>query len=112
MLRHLGQAAAIATKKFGDKEALIFEDRSFTFTELNDLVEHTAAGLSDAGLRPGDIVTLYAGNSWEWIVSYYAVARAGAVINPINTMLTPSEVRFVVEDISDYVIHIGKALTV
>jgi len=36
MLRHLGQAAAIATKKIGDKEALIFEDRSFTFTELND----------------------------------------------------------------------------
>jgi len=98
MLRHLGQAAAIATKKFGDKEALIFEDRSFTFTELNDLVERTAAGLSDAGLRPGDIVTLYAGNSWEWIVSYYAIARAGAVINPVNTMLTPSEVRFVVED--------------
>ncbi len=60
MLRHLGQAAAIATKKFGDKEALIFEDRSFTFTELNDLVERTAAGLSDAGFRPGDIVTLYA----------------------------------------------------
>ena len=98
MLRHLGQAAAIAAKKFGDKEALIFEDRSFTYTELNDLVERTAAGLSNAGVRPGDIVTLYAGNSWEWIVSYYAIARAGAVINPVNTMLTPSEIRFVVED--------------
>ena len=97
-ITHLGQAARRAAERFGDKDALVFEGRIFSFTELSDLVERAAAGLAAAGVRQGDIVTLYAGNSWEWIVSYYAIARAGAVINPINTMLTPEEVAFVVGD--------------
>jgi long-chain acyl-CoA synthetase len=98
MLKHLGVVASIAAEKFDDREALVFNDRSFTFAELGDLVERTATGLVQAGVKPGDVVTLYGGNHWKWIVSYYAIARAGAVINPINTMLTPEEVRFVVED--------------
>jgi acyl-CoA synthetase (AMP-forming)/AMP-acid ligase II len=53
---------------------------------------------SNRGLRRGDRVTLYAPNSWEWIVSYYGTLRAGAIINPINVMLTPSEVAYVTED--------------
>ena len=46
----------------------------------------------------GDRVSLYCGNSWEWIVAYYAAAKAGAAINPINVMLTPEEVKFVTRD--------------
>ena len=65
---------------------------------MNDLVERAAAGISEAGVAKGDVVTLYAGNSWQWIVSYYAIARAGAVINPVNTMLTPGEVGYVVDN--------------
>lgn len=95
---HLGQAAGLAAERFGDKQALVFEGRTFSFNELNALVQDAAAGLVAAGVKKGDIVTLYAGNSWEWVVSYYAIARAGAVINPVNTMLTPEEVQYVVSD--------------
>lgn len=97
-ITHLGQAARRAAERFGDKDALVFEGRTFGFAELHDLVERAASGLAAAGIAKGDIVTLYAGNSWEWIVAYYAIARVGGVINPVNTMLTPAEVRFVVED--------------
>ena len=97
-ITHLGQAAREAAKQFGDKEALVFEERTFSFNELNQLVERMASGLASAGVSKGDIVTIYASNSWQWIVSYYATARAGAILNPINTMLTPGEVQYVVED--------------
>ncbi len=97
-IKHLGEAAARAADLFGEAQALVFEGQSFTFSELNNLIERAAAGLAAAGVEKGDVVTLYAGNSWQWIVSYYAIARAGAVINPINTMLTADEVRFVVDD--------------
>ena len=50
------------------------------------------------GVAPGDRVTLYAPNSWEWIVSYYGVLKTGAVINPVNVMLTPAEVVYVTRD--------------
>jgi len=97
-IAHLGQAAARAAGLFGDKTALVHEGRKLTFADLHDRIERTAAGLAAAGVGKGDVVTLYAGNSWQWIVSYYAIARAGAVINPINTMLTAEEVRYVVDD--------------
>jgi long-chain acyl-CoA synthetase len=107
-ITHLGQAARRAAERFGKKQALVFAGRTFSFVELNDLVERMAAGLASAGVAPGDVVTLYAGNSWEWIVSYYAIARAGAVINPVNTMLTPAEVSFVVNDCKACAIIVSK----
>ncbi|MCH2167956.1 MAG: AMP-binding protein [Oceanicola sp.] len=98
MFNHIGQIPAAAAARFANKEALVFEGKSFSFNELHGLVERAAGGLSDLGVAPGDTVTLYAANSWEWIVSYYAIARLGAVINPVNTMLTPAEIEYVVKD--------------
>ena len=66
---------------------------AFTLSQMD-----AAGGLAGLGLGRGDKITLYAANSWEWIVSYYAIARLGAVINPVNTMLTPDEIEYVVTD--------------
>ena len=98
MINHIGQIPAVAALKFSSKDALVFEGQTFSFNQINDLVERAAGGLSDLGIVQGDTVTLYAENSWEWIVSYYAIARLGAVINPVNTMLTPNEIEYVVKD--------------
>ncbi|MCP5081950.1 MAG: long-chain fatty acid--CoA ligase [Alphaproteobacteria bacterium] len=98
MLDHLGQVAQAAADKFGASEALVFEGRSFSYEELNTLVEAVAGGLAGLGLARSDVITLYASNSWEWVVSYYAIARLGAVVNPVNTMLTPDEIGYVVKD--------------
>ena len=57
-----------------------------------------AGGLQGLGVRPGDRVSLYSPNRWEWVVAYHAALRAGAVVNPINVMLTPEEVAFVLND--------------
>jgi non-ribosomal peptide synthetase component E (peptide arylation enzyme) len=50
-ITHLGQAARLAAERFGEKEALVFAGRTFSFVELNDLVERMAAGTSHAGPR-------------------------------------------------------------
>jgi long-chain acyl-CoA synthetase len=98
MLDHIGQIPAHAARSFQDKEALVFEGRSFSFNDLNALIEKLAGGLHSLGIAQGEVVTLYASNSWEWVVSYFAIARIGAVINPVNTMLTPTEIEYVVRD--------------
>ena len=72
--------------------------RRLSFNELNELSNRLANSLRGIGVEAGDRVTLYALNSWEWIVSYYAIHKLGAVANPINVMLTPEEVGFVVGD--------------
>ena len=99
MLENLGQVLPVAAQKYGDKTALVIDGRSFSFNDLNHLSGRLANGLRDLGIAAGDRVTLYSQNCWEWIVSYYAIARLGAVVNPINVMLTPEEVLYVVNDL-------------
>ena len=57
-----------------------------------------ANGLVSVGVEPGDRVTLYGPNCWEWLVAYYAIAKTGAVVNPISSMFTVEEVRYVIAD--------------
>ena len=98
MLDSLGQVLPHAARAFGDRTALLVEGGSFTFRELDELSSALAASLVRLGVKPGDRLTLYAPNSWEWIVSYYGALKTGAVINPINVMLTPAEVAYVTKD--------------
>ncbi len=98
MLENLGQVLPSAAERYGSRTALISGGRELSFDELNDLSGRLANGLRGLGVEPGDRVSLYAQNSWEWVVSYYAVARLGAVVNPIVPALAPGEARFIVRD--------------
>jgi long-chain acyl-CoA synthetase len=94
----LGSIMARAADRFGSKTALIAGGQSLTYQALHELCDGAAAGLHALGVRPGDRVSLYSPNRWEWVVAYHAALRIGAVANPINVMLTPEEVAFVLND--------------
>jgi long-chain acyl-CoA synthetase len=94
----LGQMLPEAARRYGDKTALIADGRSFSFNALEAQSNAFANGLAAAGIAPGDTVTLYGPNSWQWMVAYYAIAKTGAVVNPVNTLLTPGEVQYIVKD--------------
>jgi len=85
---NLGTIVTRAARRFGAKTALIAPGRALTYAELDDLCDRVAGGLRDIGVRPRDRVSLYSPNRWEWVVAYHAALRAGAVVNPINVMLT------------------------
>jgi long-chain acyl-CoA synthetase len=94
----LGMILARSAQRFGSKAALIAGGQTLTYQALHELCDRVAAGLHALGVRPGDRVSLYSPNRWEWVVAYHAALRAGAVVNPINVMLTPEEVAFVLND--------------
>ena len=98
MVETLGEILPYAARRYADKTALIADGRSFSFNELEALSNAFANGLLAAGVDAGDRITLYGPNSWQWVVAYYAVAKAGAVVNPVNAMLTPEEVSYIVRD--------------
>jgi len=98
MLSSIGSIPLEASKRFGNKIALILPDRSLSYNELEAITNRCANALEGLGVKSGDRVTLYSGNCWEWVVSYYGALKMGAVINPINVMLTPAEVEFVASD--------------
>ena len=94
----IGEILPEAARRFGAKTALVVEGETFSFAELEAMSNRVATGLVSIGVHPGDRVTLYGPNCWQWLVAYYAIAKTGAVVNPISSMLTTEEVRYVVAD--------------
>ena len=109
MIKNLGSVISASAKEYGDKTALVFADESFSYVELDRLSNRLASALSDNSVNSGDRVTLYGENSWEWLVAYYGILKTGAVVNPINVMLTPGEVEYVVQDCEAKVIVASKS---
>ena len=58
-----------AARIHGDRIALIVDDRQFSFRELDAMSNRVASGLAAIGINPGDRVSLFGPNSWEWLVS-------------------------------------------
>jgi hypothetical protein len=84
--------------RFGDKPALVTAHRAFGFRELDVLSDRVAAGLAQLGVQPGQPVSLCFQNRWEWVVGYHGALRAGAVVNPVNVMLTVEKLALVLRD--------------
>ena len=87
-----------AASQHGDKIALVAANRSLSFRELEELATAFAGALRQCGVEDGDRVSIYSQNRWEWVVAYHGILKAGAVVNPINVMLTSEEVAFVLND--------------
>ena len=98
MVTTIGDILPEAARRFGDKTSVLVDGEAFSFAQLDTMSNGVAGGLASIGVRPRDRVTLYAPNCWQWVVAYYAVAKLGAVLNPISSMLTTEEVRYVVND--------------
>ena len=89
---------ADAAARYGDKTALVTASRTLSYRELDDLSSAFAGALRGRGIDDGDRVSIYSQNRWEWVVAYHGIVKAGAVVNPINVMLTAEEVAFVLND--------------
>ena len=104
-----GEILPLVASRFPDKVALVCNDRRLTYRQLDEMSAAIAAALHGRGIGSGDVVSLYGQNSWEWIVSYHGTLRAGAVVNPVNVMLTHDELRYVLSDCKAKALFAGTA---
>ncbi len=72
--------------------------RRLNFRELNTRCNRVAAGLCAAGVKHGDRVALLLMNSAEFVESFFAVAKIGAVNVPLNWRLVADELEFILKD--------------
>jgi len=97
-MRTLSQVLRDTTTAFPDHDAFVDGTVATTYRELNAQVDHLARGLIDLGLAKGDKVGLWMPNIVEWVVAYFAVARIGAVVVPMNTRYKAHEVEYILDD--------------
>lgn len=77
--------------------ALVFEDREWTYADLDVAVTRAAARLISLGTAKGDRVAAYGKNSDAYLIGYLACARAGLIHVPINFALTGEELAYLLE---------------
>src|SRR6476619_1333288 len=81
-----------------DRVAFVFGAERVTHAAYLARVERLAAGLTQAGVVPGDRIAVLSQNNLEFVDLYGAVARVGAILVPINWRLSANEVAYVVAD--------------
>jgi fatty-acyl-CoA synthase len=80
-----------------DAIALASGDTALSWADVELRSRHTAAGLHALGVRPGDRVGILGANSLAWCELVIGVLRAGAVVVPLNTRVTGSELAYLVD---------------
>lgn len=81
-----------------DKTALICGADALTYRALNAAANAVANGLLHLGLKRGDRVALLGRNSLEWVIVYYAAAKCGAILVPVNFWYRAGELAYVLRD--------------
>jgi len=95
---HLFFNAEVAANRYPDKPYLIFYGTALTFGELKNQAERLAGYLQQCGVTRGDRVLLVMQNSPQFIIAYYAIMRADAIVVPINPMSVTSELEYYLQD--------------
>ncbi|WLH14823.1 AMP-binding protein [Pseudomonas hefeiensis] len=98
MQTSIGALVTQAAKQFGNKTAVIFEGRLLSFADIDLMSTKVATHLESLGVQRDQVVALYSQNCPEWIIAYYAILKIGAVVSPLNLMLTGSEAAFALAD--------------
>jgi fatty-acyl-CoA synthase len=89
----------VSATRFPDKPYIVFYDTPITFAEFKDEAERIAGYLQhECNVKKGGRVLLYMQNSPQFVLAYYGILRANAVVVPVNPMNLTNELRHYVED--------------
>ena len=72
------------------------DGRRFSYGEFDAAADRTANMLTALGVGRGDVVSLLMPNSAEYVIAYFACFKLGALAGPVNSLLKPEEMAYVV----------------
>jgi len=95
---------------YPDYEALIYEDRSYTWDQIYKRCTKFASALEKIGIKEGDTVSVMAFNTPEIFETHYSVPMTGAVLNTINTRLDAKTVAYIIDHSEAKVLIVDRQL--
>ena len=85
-------------QRFARQQAIVFDGRVLDFAAVDRISDRVAAALARRGIRKGDRIGLYCINSDWFPLAYFGILKSGAVVVPINLLLNPKEIAFILND--------------
>ena len=101
------ESLTIACAIVPDRQAILFQDRRFTYQELQERVNRLTNALSDLGVGRGDRVATMQVNCNEMIETYFAAARLDAIFVPLNFRARGDELAVMLNSAEPTVLFVG-----
>ncbi|MBM7691329.1 long-chain acyl-CoA synthetase [Peribacillus deserti] len=96
--KSLPQMLLETASKYPSHHAISFYGRKMTYQELQHAVAAFASALQNSGVQKGDRVAIMLPNCPQYVIAYYGVLTAGAIVTQINPMSVERELLHLVKD--------------
>jgi fatty-acyl-CoA synthase len=83
---------------YAQKEAVVCGGKRFTYEQFTDRAYRLANSLRSMNISKGDRVAILHNNTHEYLETYFALARLGGILVPLNFRLSPAELAFILKD--------------
>ncbi|MFH1134905.1 MAG: long-chain-fatty-acid--CoA ligase [Pseudomonadota bacterium] len=90
-----------------DKTAVVYEDVRLTYRQLNERVNRLANALLSEGVGKDDRLTVLSENTHKYLEIYFAAAKIGVSVTPLNFRLADPEIKHIVKDSESTVFFVG-----
>src|ERR1700749_3410128 len=87
-----------SARRAPDHPVAVYDGGRLTYRQLDQASDRVAANLAAAGIRPGDRVALQMPNIPQFLISYFGILKAGAVVVPLNVLLRAPEIAYHITD--------------
>jgi long-chain acyl-CoA synthetase len=94
----LGEILQETTANYPTNNALSFYGKKFTYEQLSGLVFTFTSALQCNQVQKGDRVAIMLPNCPQYVVSYYGILNAGAIVTQVNPMLVERELEYILND--------------
>lgn len=108
---YLGDIIRLNARRYPRKKALIMDNRSLTFDELNRLVNQISAGLREIGLKQGDRVAILSRNCMEFVPIVFAIWKCGGIMVPFNFRFKSNELMYVINNSQPKILFHAKEMS-
>src|SRR2546430_6937486 len=106
---NIAQGLAHTKKTSGTRQAVACGEIRYTWEEFDLRTDALARGLASLGVKHGDRVAVLMLNCHRYLELYYACARMGAVIVPLNIRLARPEIVFILDDSESKILVVDKS---
>jgi len=87
-----------SARRYPEKAAIIYYGREISYKELWESILSFAGYLKKIGIKKGDRVAIFLPNSPQFVIAYYGIMRANAIVVSIDPMLSPEGLKLLIND--------------